>query len=122
MRLSNVKLIILTATLSRLVSLLLLIILSHASSPFDTSHQLVSIISAPATLRWDAIHFTSIALHGYEHEQQLAFQPGWPGIMRLAAESVRWLMAGQVGSEDVVMGGIVIANLAFIGASAMLYK
>ena len=119
---SNVKLIILIATLSRLVPFLLLVILGRVSFPFDSSHQLVSIGTAPATLRWDAVHFTSIALHGYEYEQQIAFQPGWPAIMRLAAGSARWMSLEELGSQDLVMGGVVIANLASIGASVMLYK
>lgn len=119
-KLSHVQLIILLALLTRLATLLLLSFL-HQLPAFDTSHLILSHHS-PSTLRWDAVHFTSIALNGYEYEQQLVFQPGWPGVMRLAGRGVSWVKGGEMGVEEVVLGGMVVSNLAFVGASVMLYK
>ncbi len=120
-RLSNGQLIALLAVLSRLLALLLLNLLSSLPS-FDSSHQLLSADSASSTLRWDAVHFASIVLNGYQYEQQLAFQPGWPGLMRLAGEGIRWVSGGEIGVQQVVLAGVVVANIAFVGAAVMLHK
>ncbi|EIW73174.1 hypothetical protein TREMEDRAFT_42227 [Tremella mesenterica DSM 1558] len=120
----HVSCIIVLAILTRSFSSILL---SLSNVPlFDTSPYLLNTSStdrAPsATLRWDAIHFSSIALHGYTYEQQIAFQSGWPILMRLAGEVVRWWRGGGIDVEDVVFGGVVLANLAFVGAVVMLYE
>lgn len=116
-RWSDTTLIVGLAILSRLFTLSLLSILSYLQ-PFDSSHLLTS--SNSPTLRWDALHFSTIAVEGYEYEQQLAFQPGWPGVMHLAG---RFLTFGkQPGLHEVVWGGVFVGNAAFVGASVMLYK
>jgi phosphatidylinositol glycan class V len=114
------------ALLSRIIPLVLLHLVDLA--PFDSSASIVCIQEPSPTLRWDAVHFSSVALHGYQYEQQLAFQPGWPLIMRLSGEVVKWAknLMGRgdhpLGPEEVALGGILVANLAFIGSSVMLYK
>ncbi|WWD17943.1 hypothetical protein CI109_102388 [Kwoniella shandongensis] len=128
---SPTLLILCLAIATRLVHLTVLHILPSFIPLFDTSPLLVSapssISSVSPALRWDAIHFASIATNGYEYEQQLAFQPGWMGILRLAGEVVCWVRSGggggtQVRMEDVVLGGMVVSNLAYIGATLTLYK
>ncbi|RSH90453.1 ER membrane glycoprotein subunit of the GPI transamidase complex-like protein [Saitozyma podzolica] len=140
---SPIRTIALLALLSRIVPLALLHLLPIRT--FDASASLLSPPTSsgisltplttytPPTLRWDAIHFATIALRGYTFEQQLAFQPGWPLVMRVAGEGVWWakrLFAGLVSgdsssiltSNDVVLGGVIAANAAFVGAAIMLYK
>lgn len=138
---SPIRTIALLALLSRLVPLVLLHLFPIGT--FDASASLLSPPTSsgtpltplttytPPTLRWDAIHFATIALQGYTFEQQLAFQPGWPLVMRIAGEGVCWarrLFAGletddsSLTSNDVVLGGVIAANAAFVGATIMLYK
>jgi hypothetical protein len=140
---SPIRTIALLALLSRIVPLALLHLLPIRT--FDASASLLSPPTSsgisltplttytPPTLRWDAIHFATIALRGYTFEQQLAFQPGWPLVMRVAGEGVWWakrLFTGLVSgdsssiltSNDVVLGGVIAANAAFVGATIMLYK
>ncbi|KAK8865872.1 hypothetical protein IAR55_001020 [Kwoniella newhampshirensis] len=129
---SPTTLLLILAISSRLIHLTILHILSRFLPLFDTSPLLLSGDDVPSPLlRWDAIHFASIASKGYEYEQQLAFQPGWMGVMRLAGEGVRWIKAyirageggvGVVRVEDVLIGGTVISNMAFVGATLVLYK
>ncbi|GFZ43371.1 GPI mannosyltransferase 2 [Saitozyma sp. JCM 24511] len=138
---SPIRTIALLALLSRLVPLVLLHLFPIGT--FDASASLLSpptpsgisltplTTYTPPTLRWDAIHFATIALQGYTFEQQLAFQPGWPLVMRIAGDGVCWarrLFAGletddsSLTSNDVVLGGVIAANAAFVGATIMLYK
>lgn len=126
--------ILLSATCARLLSLLYLLVVhprlvgSYAS--FDTSADLLaSTVGDDEDLgelvhvtRWDALYFTSIALHGYRHEQELAFLPGWPLAMRAAAEAVRWIVGGDVGLRDIVVAGTVLANLLSVVACGALYR
>ncbi|KAG8854196.1 ER membrane glycoprotein subunit of the GPI transamidase complex-like protein [Tulasnella sp. 330] len=67
---------------------------------------------ASALLRWDAFHFSSIALRGYKHEQQFAFLPGLPLISRLLGEVGLYVARrmglsdrGSVNESDVLIGG-----------------
>lgn len=119
-KLSDVQLVVIFALLSRLIAFLSLQLLANLPS-FDSSHQLLS-QHTPRTLRWDAIHFASIALHGYQYEQQIAFHPGWPATMRLAGEAGRWVTGEEIGIQHVTNGGVLVANLAFIGAGVMLFR
>ena len=119
----------------QVVSSLLGLISSKLVSPslaFDTSHLILS-PEYNSGLRWDAIHFVSIGKNGYEFEQQLAFMPGWPFLMRFAAEVlalIRGLVmrAGgiegkdQVGYSDLVKAGNMINIPAAAAAAMFLYK
>ncbi|WVN90315.1 uncharacterized protein L203_105551 [Cryptococcus depauperatus CBS 7841] len=120
--LSPISVLSILAVCSRLAHLFILHILNRFLPLFDTSPSLV-ISSPPPALRWDAIHFASIASRGYEYEQQLAFQPGWLGVMRLAGKGLSFLRGGNVVDvQDVLIGGTLFANAAFVGSSIMLYK
>ncbi|WVQ85547.1 hypothetical protein IAT38_007713 [Cryptococcus sp. DSM 104549] len=127
-RLSPTALIITLSISVRLLQLLVLHILPSFLPLFDTSPLLLSPNPSPG-LRWDAIHFASIATRGYEYEQQLAFQPGWLGVMRLAGEAVRWVKSSMglgataaVEVQDVVLGGMIVGNVAYVLATFVLYK
>jgi hypothetical protein len=70
----------------------------HWGTTFDYSgHQLMrnnlpsdSIVPLWLTsvMRWDSIHFYSVASNGYQLEHQLAFFPGFPGLMYLVAKGL----------------------------------
>lgn len=121
-KLSPLTLIFIAACLSRILHLTVLSGLSKALPLFDTSPSLL-LSSPPPALRWDAIHFASVAYNGYEYEQQVAFQPGWLAVMRLAGEGVRFIRAASVVElKDVILGGTIVANVAFVAATLVLYK
>lgn len=129
-----------------LTAALLRLCVSLQSEPFDASHLLLDdgsayatghLAKALATPRWDAIHFVAIAQRGYEWEQLLAFQPGWPLLFRYTALGLRLFRGialpgetlgvgkgvGQVlGVEEVVLVGQVLAWLSYAGAAVMLFR
>ena len=114
----------------RLSVAVLLSALNHflAGSAFDTSH-LIAQGSLSTGTRWDAIHFASVALKGYQNEQQTAFMPGFLGVMRIAggAKALARRLLGQASSggltyTDVVQGGQIVNILASTLAAVVLYK
>ncbi|WVR05841.1 hypothetical protein IAU60_002867 [Kwoniella sp. DSM 27419] len=110
------------ALLVRALHLVLLKILGLCLPPFDLSHTLLSPSNLPV-LRWDSIHFATIALEGYRWEQQLAFQPVWQGILRVSGEVAR-VLGGKslLGVEEIIGAGAVVSGLSWTGATVMLYK
>ena len=77
---------LLVVSFRQLTSSVLFLIVRYLNiKPFDSSH-LILTESDHAGLRWDAIHYASIAMEGYRYEQQLAFMPLWPLILRISGE------------------------------------
>lgn len=120
--------LVLAATVgSWALSLLALYALEHVVLPFDSSH-LVGAGSGNATrpgLRWDAIHFVGVATGGYVHEQQLAFQPGWHGLLRLfgsAVAAARGRDVGAVTTDDVLVGALALSLTARVVSNLALYQ
>lgn len=67
--------------------------------------------------RWDAANYTRIAQYGYlsqNHPFDPAFFPLFPLLVRGAA----WL----VGNQGHVLMGIVVSNIAFLGAMFVIYQ
>ncbi|WVQ62252.1 uncharacterized protein L199_000391 [Kwoniella botswanensis] len=114
-------LLIILGTSIRLIHISLLYILSKLIPPFDSSQSLLSPDNLPG-LRWDAIHFASVAQNGYEFEQQLAFQPLLMGLLRLLGQSVVCIRGREMEVGDVIWSGVGISAVAWVGASIVLYK
>nr|XP_019049170.1 hypothetical protein I302_02951 [Kwoniella bestiolae CBS 10118]OCF28100.1 hypothetical protein I302_02951 [Kwoniella bestiolae CBS 10118] len=120
---SPTLLIVALGTSIRLIHIIFLYVLSRILPPFDSSHTLLSARNLPG-LRWDAVHFVSIAEHGYTHEQQLAFQPLFMALLRITGECSAWVRGGggEVDVGDIVWGGMGVSAVVWVGASIMLYK
>lgn len=116
------SLIILSISIHLLTTLLLALSPSLLPS-FDSSSSLLVSARLEPFLRWDTVYFASIALHGYQHEQQLAFMPGLPGLMRVGGGLVAWLTgAKELGTDHVVVAGACMAMVAGIAAVVTLYQ
>ncbi|OCF73752.1 hypothetical protein I204_05596 [Kwoniella mangroviensis CBS 8886] len=118
---SPTLLIIILGISIRFIHISLLYILSRLIPSFDSSQSLISLENFPG-LRWDAIHFVSIVQNGYEFEQQLAFQPLLMGLLRLLGQSVAYIRGREIEVVDIIWSGVGVSAVAWVGASAILYK
>ncbi len=96
------------------------------SSHFDTSASLLDLPEWILPLvRWDVLHYSSIAVHGYRHEHELAFLPGWPGALRGLLLGWRWLTGVRseaYGMVEVLVAGVLLSNTAAMISTILLYK
>jgi phosphatidylinositol glycan class V len=137
---ANVDKVLTWATIARAATCVYLYFghpkLFPSSRAFDTSASILlekSAIIGPDSplqnfLRWDALYYVDIAMTGYRYEQELAFLPGWPLCMRAAGKAVQYIrgIKGRGPADldvfDVLVGGIVMANVLSIAASVAFYK
>lgn len=84
--------------------------------PFDSSHLINTTATSPG-LRWDALHFLAIATGGYTHEQQVAFQPGWQGLLHVLG-----MGAGNGGDDAILRAAVIVNTLMRMLANVYLYK
>ncbi|KAH8083507.1 GPI mannosyltransferase 2 [Filobasidium floriforme] len=94
----------------------------------DTSDKLAKALEP--FVKWDNLYFAQIAVRGYQHEQELAFMPIWPLVMRwsgMAVQKLRLLLAvgsstqygssqtgALLGINDVVLGGVIVTNIVSV--------
>jgi phosphatidylinositol glycan class V len=75
----------------------------------------------PAFQKWDAAHYIKLATGGYTDENQVAFSPFYPRILKFVGNLfVKWF--GGTVMEGVVMAGMVVNIAAFIAATFILRK
>ena len=121
------------AIVTRVLSLCYLVLVHppivSSDAAFDTSTSIL--LAAPGTssstklarfldpfVKWDNLYFSQIALRGYQHEQELAFMPIWPLMMRWSGMFVRLLLKSTpspsiqaLDMTDVVLGGVILTNV-----------
>ncbi|KAG0261157.1 hypothetical protein DFQ27_003119 [Actinomortierella ambigua] len=107
---------------------------SHALiQDYDSALELILPIDTPTQrlfkgvfgvfLRWDAFYFTHIAEKGYVFEQEHAFFPLVPALMRLMANAASKLLPGVLTYQQlIVISGVLVANASFILAAVQLYR
>ncbi|KAJ2637287.1 ER membrane glycoprotein subunit of the GPI transamidase complex-like protein, partial [Coemansia sp. RSA 1694] len=94
------------------------LILPDASSALEGALRAL----AHVFVRWDAFYFLHIADTGYVHEQEHAFFPLLPLLMRLVAGTVLAPLAGRVDRRVVLaLAGLLVSNVSFVLAAATLY-
>jgi hypothetical protein len=79
---------------------------------FDASPDIIDVTSSPY-VRWDAIHFLSVAARGYEYEQHLAFQPGWHAVLALIGRIYQFVVRSENTGQSLE-GAITRASLPFM--------
>ncbi|ORX69897.1 mannosyltransferase, partial [Linderina pennispora] len=119
---------------SRLVALTLGIAANAIYDDYDTSvflilprasthiQQLLRAV-AQVVVRWDSFYFLHISESGYVFEQEHAFFPLLPGLMRLLDSTVLAPLHLVVDRQlSLTIAGLVVCNLAFVLAAVALYK
>ncbi|KAJ2800144.1 ER membrane glycoprotein subunit of the GPI transamidase complex-like protein [Coemansia guatemalensis] len=121
------------AALSRVASLALGVVANLVVDDYDASAQLVLgsggllpvqavRLLARIVMRWDAFYFVHIADVGYVYEQEHAFFPLLPMLMRLVTSTVLAPLVGLVGRQaTLVLAGAAISSACFVLATTTLY-
>ncbi|KAM0786696.1 hypothetical protein ACM66B_002140 [Microbotryomycetes sp. NB124-2] len=100
-----------------------LLLAGRALPAFDASSRLV--VESPITVplvRWDTVYFVEIAKNGYTSEQQTAFMPGLPYLMRYSAQFVRSFVTGVNVRDLEVWTGVFWSMVASTLAIACMYR
>jgi phosphatidylinositol glycan class V len=116
----HVWVLLVLSLITRLLSLVLVFASSYLPL-FDSSPSLILSTQSwtSALARWDAFHFLHVANEGYVYEQEWAFFPGTPFVMRHAGQIIR-LMDPSGSLDPLLIGG---ASAALICDSTLtLYR
>ena len=100
-----------------------LLFLGRVLPSFDASSALLlkpSELYLEPLVRWDTVYFVQIAQRGYEHEQQTAFMPGLPLLMRWTAEFYG-RDSGKLPAGAVVRAGVLWSGVASTLAVVCMY-
>jgi hypothetical protein len=135
----NIKIVLFCfSAASRVLVALVALVARWTVEPFDSSGELALSLAdaqgidwtvkatAGVFVRWDALYFLDIAKHGgYSYEQQHAFFPLLPILMR---SIVRFLLQPMgllnwISNDSAyLLSGIIISHSAFILATTQLYR
>ncbi|PVU99703.1 hypothetical protein BB560_005461, partial [Smittium megazygosporum] len=73
--------------------------------------------------RWDSFYYLHIAQHGYVYEQDNAFFPMFPLLINFFAFTALFPLRAFMNEQLVMMvSGIIISNLSFVGSCVALYR
>lgn len=121
---------ILRWSITRQLSVLALMLLtSLLVPPFDDSGRLLlergsrSRLLARTALpftQWDTLHFLGIAKDGYATEQQFAFMPGVPLLLRFFGH--RLGTSHRFDAAEAVLGVSLVANCISVCLPLVLYR
>lgn len=121
---------ILQWSLARQAAVLALMTLtSLLVSPFDDSgHLLLNDRSKSPTLaraalpftQWDTLHFLGIAKDGYATEQQFAFMPGVPLLLRFFGRGFG--RGSEMDASKAILGTSLAANGVSVCLPLLLYR
>ncbi|KAJ3183848.1 hypothetical protein HDU87_005964 [Geranomyces variabilis] len=93
-------------------------LVATAKSNAENAHSATLMSLLAPFVRWDAVYFLAIADRGYVHEQEFAFFPGLPLLMRAVAAWIPGLQRDQA----LMLAGVIISNLSFVAAAVVLYR
>ncbi|ORY70691.1 mannosyltransferase [Neocallimastix californiae] len=98
------------------------LILSDNSQSYSTLDQIIIYIFG-VFVRWDSFFFYHIAENGYIYEQETAFFPFLPYMMRILSNTILYPLQFILNYKCVLLiSGVLIVNLSFILATITLYK
>lgn len=121
-RFMNEHLLLSVSFVSRLLTVALMFLNGFTASEFDTSTAAwfaneSKFTALKSLVSWDAVYFLFIAENGYFAEQQFAFFPGYPLMIRVVARLISF-----VSIDGLVLCGVFVSNLFFILATRALYR
>eukprot|EP01105_Mastigella_eilhardi_P013819 TRINITY_DN3147_c0_g1_i1.p1 TRINITY_DN3147_c0_g1~~TRINITY_DN3147_c0_g1_i1.p1 ORF type:complete len:423 (-),score=97.04 TRINITY_DN3147_c0_g1_i1:1320-2588(-) len=76
---------------------------------------------AAALVKWDAVYFVELAMHGYTFEHFHAFFPLLPLATSAVAKALWWLPASCEASRYAI-AGIIFTNACFVLSCVVLYR
>lgn len=71
-------------------------------------------------LRWDALYFLKIAEEGYTRENEFAFMPALPAVMR--GLGMAWEERWMPSVKGMLLPAVVFANVAALGAAVLFHR
>ena len=116
-----------TAIVSRIFVWILGAFTSNVLETYDTSATLSSAkessivekLGIRSFSNWDGVHFTHIALYGYEYEHAHAFFPLLPVTVGFLGKILT--ASGVVSERDgIAVAAFLVSNVAFVGAAHLL--
>eukprot|EP00833_Pecoramyces_ruminatium_P004754 jgi/Orpsp1_1/1178786/evm.model.c7180000066739.1 len=98
------------------------IILSDSSQTYSKLDQIIIQLFG-VFIRWDSFFFYHIAENGYIYEQETAFFPFLPFMMRFLSNSILYPLQLILSYKCVLLiSGVLIVNVSFVLATLTLYK
>jgi phosphatidylinositol glycan class V len=90
---------------------------------FGTFGQSYDVSSNSPFISWDAVYFQKLASTGtWDYEHEFAFFPGYPLLVKGLATVLMIFQSRLSWDALILLSGLVISNVSFVMAVAMLYK